>query len=394
MKRIMLLFLIFFISPIYALNLPVDITSKGAIVINKDRDIVMYTKNADDKMILASLTKIMSAYTVIKNVENLNTVVVITEEDLKDLVGFTCIGLEKDNVVTYRDLLYGMMLQSGADAAQALANHISGSNEEFVKLMNKEAMELDLRNTVFADSFGGSDQNISTARDIGILLDEALKLPEFDKIFKTKFYVLSNGLTATNFTRNLAIYHGLDEFAITGSKSGYTPEAGLLLASTANINNEEYIIVVMKSKENEKLTQHVLDTHRIINYIKSNNYEDRKVLDKNKNLDAIKVVNSTIDSYVPLINKDIYEYLNDKELESLNYKYNIAKKIDSSYKRGDNLGYIDIFIGNELIDTYNVYLDQDIFVKTASSSYIVIVIFLLVVAGAFLIIINLLLSRN
>ena len=394
MKKIMILLLIFFISPIYALNLPVDITSKGAIVINKDRNIVMYTKNADDKMILASLTKIMSAYVVIKNVENLNTVVVITEEDLKDLVGFTCIGLEKDNVVTYRDLLYGMMLQSGADAAQALANHISGSNEEFVKLMNKEAEELDLRNTVFADSYGGSDQNISTARDIGLLLDEALKLPEFNKIFKTNYYVLSNGLTATNYTRNLAIYHGLDEFAITGNKSGYTPEAGLLLASTATINNEEYIIVVMKSKENEKLTQHVLDTHRIINYIKNNNYEDRKVLGKNKNLEAIKVVNSTIDSYVPMISKDIYEYLNDKELESLNYKYNIAKSIDSTYKRGDNLGYIDILVGNELIDTYNVYLDQDIFVKTASSSYIIIIIFLLIVAGAFLIIINLLLSRN
>ncbi len=394
MKRLLLLLIIILISPVLALELPVDITAKSAIVINTDNDLVVYTKNADEKMILASLTKIMTAYTAINKVENLNTIVEIKEEDLLGLEGFTCIGLEAGMIVNYRDLLYGLLLQSGADAAQALANHIAGNNENFVKLMNEEAALLDLRNSTFADTFGGSDNNISTARDIGILLEEALKNPEFNKIFKTKYYVLSNGLTATNFTRNLAIYHGLDEFAITGSKSGYTPEAGLLLASTSTVNDNEYIIVVMKSSENEKLTTHVLDTYRIINYIKKNNYENRKVLEHNKPLPTIKVKNSTIDTYLPTIKKDVYEFLNDEEFANISLDYNITKEIDNNFKKGDNLGYIDIKVKDEVIDTYNIYLEDDLFTstKTPSSSLNILIVLLICIVVLFFI--NLLLNKN
>ena len=157
MKKVILFIciFIFIVSTPKALELPVDITAQSAILINSTDGKIVYTKNADQRQILASLTKIMTAYAVINNVENLNTRVTITEQDVANLAGFTCIGLEPGMVVTFKDLLYSLMLVSAADAAQALAYHTSGNPQNFVELMNQEAKRLDLKNTTFMDSFGG-----------------------------------------------------------------------------------------------------------------------------------------------------------------------------------------------------------------------------------------------
>ena len=396
MKRILIIIFLFFflLSTPKALELPVDITAESAILINTTDDKIVYTKNADQREILASLTKIMTAYAVINNVENLNTRVTITEQDVADLAGFTCVGLEAGMVVTFKDLLYGLMLVSGADAAQALAYHTSGSPKAFVELMNEEAAKLDLKNTKFMDSFGGDDSNVSTAREIGLLLEETLKNPTFKTIFRSNNYTMTNGLVANNYTRNFAIYHGLDDRLITGNKSGYTPEAGLLLASTTTINNIDYIIVVMKSKENEKLTTHVLDTYKIIDYVKNHKYDNRIVLLKNKNLPVVKVKNSTTDIYIPMIKESVTEFLNEEEMAKVNFKYTLTKEIDSNYKKGDNLGYIDILVGDEVIDTYNVYLEDDIFNKSRTNNIALTVLFVLISGIIFIIFINLLLLRN
>ncbi len=396
MKKVILFIclFIFIVSTPKALELPVDITAQSAILINSTDGKIVYTKNADQRQILASLTKIMTAYAVINNVENLNTRVTITEQDVANLEGFTCIGLEPGMVVTFKDLLYSLMLVSAADAAQALAYHTSGNPKNFVELMNQEARKLDLKNTTFMDSFGGDDGNISSAREIGLLLEAALKNETFNAIFKSNTYTLTNGLIANNYTRNFAIYHGLDDKMITGNKSGYTPEAGLLLASTTTINNVDYIVIVMKSEENEKLTTHVLDTYRIINYIKERKYENRIVLLKNKNLPEIKVKNSTTDIYIPMVKEDVKEFLNEEELSKVNFKYNLAKEIDSSYKKGDNLGYVDILVGDQLIDTYNVYLEEDIFAQKEQNNIIVTLLFILISGIIFTIFINLLLPRS
>ncbi len=396
MKRMLFIILLcnLFILPVKALELPVDISAESAILINTTDEKIVYTKNADKKQILASFTKLMTAYTVVKNVENLDAKVTITEQDIANLYGFTCVGLEVDMVVTIKDLLYGLILVSGADAAQALAYHTSGSPEAFVELMNQEAKNLDLKNSYFADTYGGDDNNVSTAREIGLLLEEALKNPTFNKIFKTDVYSMTNGLVAVNSTKNFAIFYGLDEKLITGNKSGYTPEAGLLLVSTANINNTEYIIVVMRSEENEKLTTHILDTYRIINYVNTHNYANRIVLSKNMNLPTIKVKNSTTDIYLPMIKEDVKEFLNEEEMANINIKYNLAKEINNNYKKGDTLGYIDILVGDELIDTYNVYLEDDIFNIRKPSNIIFTIILVLIGGIVFLIFINLLLLHN
>ena len=141
MKKIIYILFIFIISitSVKALTLPVEITGESAIVYNLDSNQIIYEKNPDNVYTIASLTKIMNAYTAINNVKDLNKKVTITDKDVYNLWGYTIAGLEVGDVVTYKDLLYAMILPSGADASQALAYHISGSPEEYIKLMNKEA---------------------------------------------------------------------------------------------------------------------------------------------------------------------------------------------------------------------------------------------------------------
>ena len=235
MKKILLLILLFILSPslVKSLELPVDVTADSVILVNRDDDRIIYTKNPDKEQILASLTKVMTLYTAINRIEKIDQKVKITEKDVEALWGFTQVGLKVGDVVTYKDLLYATNLTSGADAAQALALHISGSMEAFVEEMNKDAKELGLNHTHFSDTIGKGDDNVSTAREFYILLKACLENELFERIFNTTYYKMSNGLESINYTKSIADFHGLDSNLITGNKSGYTPEAGLLLASTA-----------------------------------------------------------------------------------------------------------------------------------------------------------------
>ena len=115
---------------------------------------------------------------------------------------------------------------------------------------------------------------------------------------------------------------------------------------------------------------------------------------KNKNLPTIKVKNSTTDIYIPMVKEDVKEFLNEEEMSKVNFKYNLTKEIDSNYKKGDNLGYVDILVGDEIIDTYNVYLEDDIFNITKHQSIIFTILFVLIAGILFILFINLLLLRN
>lgn len=386
MKKIFFIFIIFILSitTIKALPLPEEIdkliTADAVLLLNTDTNEVIYERNPDKEEILASLTKIMTAYTVIENVPDLNKKITITEEDIAALWGFTCIGLEVGDEVTYMDLLYGTLLHSGADASQALALHTSNTLEEFYELMNKEAQELGLRHSFFADSYGGHDDNVSTAREVARLLQVALENKTFKKIFTTTQKKLSNDLEVVNYTRSIATFHGLDSNVITGNKSGYTPEAGLLLASTATINNTNYILVIMKSSINEYKSQHVLDTYRVYDYIKDIKFEERTLLAEGTLLKNILVENGTINSYLAIAKKNITATLSDEDYQKVKLDYHITDTISPDNKVGDNLGYVDIYVGNQLIDTYNVYLTEEINSPEEETKIMI----LLIVALAFL----------
>ena len=159
--------------------------------------------------------------------------------------------------------------------------------EAFTEEMNENAKKMGLNHTHFADTIGRGDDNISTAREFAILLKVCLENETFEKIFNTTYYKMSNGLESINYTRSLATFHGLDDSLITGNKSGYTPEAGLLLASTATINNVHYILITMHSEENQWKTTHVLDSWKIYEYLKTLEFHEKTILPKGKKLKRI-----------------------------------------------------------------------------------------------------------
>lgn len=379
MKKIIFCLIIFilFITPINALPLPIDVTADAVVLINLDKDQIIYEKNPDKQEILASLTKIMTAYTVINHVENLDKKITITEEDIANLYGFTCIGLEVGDKVSYMDLLYGTLLHSGADASQALAIHTAGTTEKFKEMMNEEAKTLGLRNTNFEDSYGGHDDNVSTARELAELLKEALKNETFKKIFSCNQKTLSNGLIVYNFTKNYAIFHGLDETLLTGNKSGYTPEAGLLLASTATINGTNYALIVMKSDVNSYMSQHVLDTYKIYDYVSTLTFETKTIIPKDTILKRISVDSGTISEYIVTAEKDIDITLTPEEQSQVIVDYHITDKITPDNNKGDNLGYIDILVGDNIIETYNIYLNDEIYSYQEESKVSIILIIIL-----------------
>lgn len=390
MKKIFYIIVLFLLSIniVKAVELPVDVTADAVVLMNLDTEQIIYTKNPDKKEILASLTKVMTAYVVIQNVEDLNKKVTITEEDIYGLWGFTCVGLEVGDKVSYMDLLYGAILTSGADATQALAYHTAGSPEAFVKLMNEEAKKLGLNHTNFEDSYGGHDDNVSTAREFTKLLKECLKNETFKKVFNTYQKKLSNDLVAFNSTRGYAFFHGLDENLITGSKSGYTPEAGLLLASTANINGTNYALVIMKCEINDYMSTHVLESYRIYDYVSTLKFETKTVIKKNTVLKTIPVENGTISEYAVVVDRDINITLTEDELQAITTDIHIASKITPDNKKDDNLGFVDILLGNEVIATYDIYLTDDIYTYKEEERIPIIVTIILLFLVFIILIVN------
>lgn len=394
MKKVFFLIMCFFLPLISCKALPlpkeVEVTADAIVLLNLDADEIIYTKNPDKEEILASLTKIMTAYTVIENVSNLDKKITVTEKDIANLYGFTCAGLEVGDKVSYKDLLYAMMLISGADAAQTLAIHTSGSIEAFNDLMNEEARKLGLRHSHFADSYGGDDSNVSTAREMARLLKIALQNKTFKKIFGTNYYTLSNGLKVTNYTAAYATFHGLDSSLLTGNKSGYTPEAGLLLASTATINGTQYALIICKSEVNSYYSTHVLDTYKIYNYIADLQFKNYTILKKGTVLKNIEVENGTTSEYIAVVDEDQTALLTEEDYNKIEYEYHITNQITPENKIGDNLGYVDIIINDEIIDTYHVYLKEEIFSYQKESKIILVIIIALIFVAIILLCTNIL----
>lgn len=395
-KKLILIFFFLFIplNVTKALALPVEVTADSVALINADTGDFIYGKNEDKVEIMASLTKLMTAYAVINNVNDLNTKVTITEADIANLAGFTCAGIKVGDRVSYTDLLYALILLSAADAAQSLAYHTSGSLNDFKNLMNDEAQKLGLTKSHFEDSYGGDDNNVSTAREMSVLLRKCLENSTFKKIFTTKNYTLSTGLEVKNYTPIFAQYHGLDPDLITGSKSGYTPEAGLLLASTSTIDGQNYILVTCKSALNEKLTTHVLDSYKVYQYIKDHHYENRVVLKKGEELKKIKVDESTTSEYITYVDKDVSVFLNDEEASRVKVEPKIVEEINSEYKKGDILGYVDITLDGEVLKSYYVYLNDEIFPYEEPSKVVIVIIILFVFFIILLFTLNILMFRQ
>lgn len=192
-KAVFFLFsLFFFCYSVYADDF--DITGEYVTLYNMNEDTLLYSKNDTKKTSIASLTKMMTTLVAIEEIDNLDKIVTIKERDFEGTVGYSKAGFKVGDKVTYRDLLYGIILPSGADAVNAVVNNTLGY-DKFIKKMNEIAKKIGMNDTSYANPVGKDDENnYSTSNDLAKLLKYALKNETFKTIFTTKNYKTSNGI--------------------------------------------------------------------------------------------------------------------------------------------------------------------------------------------------------
>lgn len=248
------------------------INSSYAVLMQAGSGRVVGDINGETPMYPASMTKIMTTIVAIENLSNLNQEITVTNDMIANLYAqdATQAGFQPGETVQAIDLLYGVMLPSGADCCIALADTIAGSEEGFVELMNQKAEKLGLENTHFCNTTGlHADDHYSTAKDIAELLRYALKNSTFREIIESPYHstpgtnVHPDGITfySTMF-KNLSDTTVIDG-KIMGGKTGFTSEAGCCLASFAEIDDIEYILVTAGAYQAG--TPHIDDAVKLYN---------------------------------------------------------------------------------------------------------------------------------
>ncbi len=226
-----------------SMQFPIN-AARCAAVIDSESGNILYLKNADEKRGMASTTKIMTALVAIEN-GNIDCEYAIP----KEAVGIegSSVYLKEGERLTLRELLYCLMLESGNDAAEAIAIIVGGSSNRFVELMNERASELELKSTRFANPHGLSDENhYTTARELAIIAAEAMKYPLFCEIVGTKSFGVrydgqENGRRLTNHNKLLFSYK-----SAIGVKTGYTKLDGKCLVSAAESEGRNIVCVTLQ----------------------------------------------------------------------------------------------------------------------------------------------------
>jgi D-alanyl-D-alanine carboxypeptidase (penicillin-binding protein 5/6) len=222
---------------------PPAITGLAAVVVDEASGEVLYDKDARVALPPASLTKIATAILALER-GNLDAWVE-TDVDSRLMRGSTVMGLEPGDRFRLRDLLYGLMLPSGNDAALAIGRHISGSDVAFVAEMNQLLKRLGLSDSRFANPHGlGSRDHVVSAYDLAMLSRYAMTLPGFNEIVDARSWTArgSRTLNFSNINTFLGVYPGAD-----GVKTGYTRSAGSTLAASASRNGHRLYVIVLNS---------------------------------------------------------------------------------------------------------------------------------------------------
>jgi len=244
-------------------------TSKAVFVYERNSDTLVYGYNADEKIYPSSMVKIMTALVALDRGELSETVEVTRNALSYVAIGSVSAGLKNGELISLEDLLYCMLTASANDASVVIAEHIGGSQERFVMLMNKKAEELGCTGTNFTNAHGLHDENnYTTIRDVCKILDAALDNETFKTMFQTEKHTVpatnkceERQLVTTNRMMTAAENDRYLDERVTGGKTGATDQAGRCLAVTAEQNGMELIAIVMGAKPTYEIDGIALKTH-------------------------------------------------------------------------------------------------------------------------------------
>ena len=320
---------------------------------------ILYSKNDNEVLPPASMTKIMSMLLIMERIDNktLSLTDEVTISENAASMGGSQVFLQAGETYKVEELLKGIAIASGNDAVVAMAEKISGSVDDFVALMNEKAKSLGLTNTKFLNPHGlDTEGHVTTARDMATLARELIKhtsILKFTSIYED-YLKKSDGssIWLVNTNKLVRFYDGVD-----GLKTGFTKNAGYCLTSTAKKNNTRFITVVMGAETSDKRSS---DTVNMLNY-GFNTYETKILLKSSDSLGKKRVMLSNIEE-VDLNLKNDYVKLLKKDEQMPKYSYSIATdSLVAPIKKGDIVGRVSVIdeSGN-IVDELEVTVNVDI----------------------------------
>mgnify|MGYP004558361391 FL=1 len=339
------------------------INSRAYIVLDRKSNTVILGKNHNQRKKMASTTKIMTSLVVIENC-NLSDTVEISKK--AGGTGGSRLGLKTGDKITVNDLLYGLMLCSGNDAAVALAEHVAGSINNFSELMNNKALELGLTNTHFITPHGlDADEHYTTAYELAILSNYALKNETFAKIVGTKEYTITinnNVKTIRNTNELLGNLNG-----VYGIKTGFTNGANRCLVTACKRGDIDIICVVLgadtkkfRSTDSIKLMEYAFSHFEYvdINNIINTYFENWK----KEHLDTFSVYKGLYDYISLTYDPPTYSNIPIKNdmLDKFNIIINCNTNLNAPITKGTIIGNITLLSGETTIYSSNISVDCDI----------------------------------
>tara|TARA_B100001540_G_scaffold303940_1_gene313132 strand:+ start:62 stop:1210 length:1149 start_codon:yes stop_codon:yes gene_type:complete len=336
-----------------------ELNLKGYILIDPTTNTIIAESNSDGFIEPASMTKVMTAYVVADQIENdlisINDEVLISEKAWK--MGGSKMFIEVDKRVSILDLLKGIIIQSGNDAAVAIAEYVGGTEDGFVDLMNAYAASLGMNNTLFMNSTGLPNENhLTTAEDLAILTSNFItKFPEIYSLFKEKEFEYG-GISSNKLNRNKLLWR---DKTSDGVKTGYTSSAGYCLIGSAKRGNMRLITVVAGS---DSANNSFSDTQRLLEY-GFRFYATEKYFDVGKEYASAKVWGGKNDTISLGVENDISVTLPRTKFKDLKVNYVVKNNVQAPINKGDKIGTLELISDNNTVLISDLIALEDIEAK-------------------------------
>ncbi len=339
------LFSFLFIKNVSAVEM--EISAKSAILVDFNTGKVLYSKNENEPLAMASMTKVMSMLLIMEKIDDgslkYDDIVEISTESSS--MGGSQIFLNPGDKYKVIDLLKGVAMASANDAVVALAEKTYGSKEHFIEAMNKKAESLGLKNTHFVNVHGLDEEgHYSSAYDMSVMARELLKhekILDFTRVYE-EYLTKPDGsqIWLVNTNKLVRFYDGVD-----GLKTGFTQNAGYCLTATGKKNNLRLISVVMGEESIEKRSS---DTVKLLNY-GFNTFKVNLIKNKSEILGKVNVQKGKKENVDVVLVNDLIELLNVSDKPS-NYKFKIlVDKITAPVKKGDVIGKVKVLNDNGIL---------------------------------------------
>lgn len=370
MRKRILLILMFFIlcipKNIFATFEDLNINAKYYGVYMSNNLDALYESNSDQKVPIASITKIMTAIVCIDNIQDLSQTVKVNLAEVQKYYNdeYSVAGLRDSQEISYYDLIATMLIPSGADSAACIAINVFGDYSKFIEAMNEKAKEIGMNSTSFANPIGADDpNNYSTVYDVALMMKYALDNDIIKDLMSRYEYTIKDGsITVHNALFVLANLYGLDVSKIAGGKTGMTGDAGYCLATYSNNEENPLICIVLGCDIISGRLPHIEDSQNLYNYV-DENYVLKNIIQKGEKIIALPTYHSTKSSIQVSASNNIGIYMNkDENIEEdkITIEYSGIDILSSDNKKGDIVGKAHISYKDKYIGCVDIVLEEDV----------------------------------